>query len=79
MSVSEQQQCRVYLQYLVYISTAMLTVVLALVSSLLSVTGDSPCTNLTSSAPCLPRPLVVQLDLPPDPSVIQVATLTLHA
>ena len=50
----------------------MLTVVLGLVSSLLSVTGDSPCSNITSSAPCLPRPLVVQLDLPPDPSVIQV-------
>ena len=51
----------------------MLTVVLALASSLLSVTGDSPCSNITtSSAPCLPRPLVVQLDPPPDPSVIQV-------
>ena len=50
----------------------MLTVLLGLVSSLLSVAGDSPCSNITSSAPCLPRPLVLQLDLPPDPSVIQV-------
>ena len=57
----------------------MLTVVLALASSLLSVTGDSACSNLTSSAPCLPRPLVVQLDLPPDPSIIQVTTIHLHS